>query len=296
MGEEIQGSGRDAHWTKAIPRARDRRQSRWLVGVVAPLLVLGAGEACLSAAASGSVRSLLFPVVFSVGFAGLVWMLRSATLPAAGVGLLVCLISTLAVRVPIGFGVFTRPTLSALIALFVLTFVATRFGRRRKEARGLAEVRSGRRASQVAANLGVAALCAAMGRYGVGWYGGCLAALAEATADTVSSEVGQALGGPTWLITKFRRVPAGRDGGVSVAGTLAGVVGAGLVVMVGAQLLGSWLDIVVVFIAACAGLVFDSLLGATVEERGWLGNDLVNFVSTLFAAAMACLWFLARGR
>jgi uncharacterized protein (TIGR00297 family) len=285
MSEEIQGGAGDTHWRKAIPRARDRRQSRWLVGVVVPLLVLGAAKVCVSAVAAGSVRTLLFPVAFSVGFAGLVWALRSATLPAAGVGLLVCLIAALEVREPSGFGLINRPALAALIALFALTFAATRYGRRKKEARGLGEARSGRRASQVVANLGVAALCAA-----VGWYGGCLAALAEATADTVSSEVGQALGGPTWLITKFRRVEAGRDGGVSFAGTLAGVVCAGLVVMVGSQMVATWRDVVVVLVSACAGLVFDSFLGATVEERGWVGNDLINFCSTLFAAGLAWLW------
>ncbi|WP_353068636.1 DUF92 domain-containing protein [Tunturibacter empetritectus] len=295
MGEEIQGSARDtqrdAHWAKAIPRARDRWQSRWLVGVVAPLLVVGAVKVCVSTVGGGSMQSLLFPVGFSMGFAGLVWMLRSATLPAAGVGLLVCLITALVVRVPGGgLGFFARPALCALIALFVLTFVATRFGRRRKEARGLAEARSGRRASQVVANLGVAALCAA-----VGWYGGCLAALAEATADTVSSEIGQALGGPTWLITKFRRVPAGRDGGVSFAGSLGGVMGAGVVVMAGSLGFASWREGAVVFGAACAGLVFDSVLGATVEERGWLGNDLVNFFSTLFAVATWAVWKMIFG-
>jgi uncharacterized protein (TIGR00297 family) len=283
MGEEIQGVAIETHWTKAIPRTRDRMQSRLLVGVVVPALVLGAVGTCFVVVTMGSVWSLLFPVALSVGFAGLVWVLRSATLPAAGVGLLVCLILAVAVRAPAGF--FTRPALSALIALFVLTFAATRYGRKKKEARGLAEARSGRRASQVVANLGVAALCAS-----VGWYGGCLAALAEATADTVSSEVGQAIGGPTWLITKFRRVPAGRDGGVSVGGTLAGAVGAGLVVLMGLPGLVRWRDGVVVFVCACAGLAFDSLLGATVEERGWLGNDLVNFCSTLFAAGLAWLW------
>ena len=92
------------------------------------------------------------------------------------------------------------------------------------------------------------------------------------------------------MITKFRRVPAGREGGVSVAGTLAGLVGAGLVVMVGLPGLVRWREGVVVFVCACAGLAFDSLLGATVEERGWLGNDLVNFCSTLFAAGLARLW------
>ncbi|MGF7180047.1 DUF92 domain-containing protein [Tunturiibacter psychrotolerans] len=281
MDEEIQGAGRDAHWGKAIPRARDRAQSLWLVVVVVPALVLAAVGSCVVAVTVGSVGALLFPVGFSVGFAGLVWALRSATLPAAGVGLLVCL--TLSLRGSGSF--FGRPGLSALIVLFVLTFAATRYGRQKKESRGLAEARSGRRASQVVANLGVAAVFAALG-----WYGACLAALAEAAADTVSSEVGQAVGGTTWLITKFRRVPAGRDGGVSVGGTLAGVLGAGLVVMVGLPGLVRWRDGVVVFVCACAGLAFDSVLGATVEERGWLGNDLVNFGSTLFAAGLARLW------
>ncbi|NYF89223.1 DUF92 domain-containing protein [Tunturiibacter empetritectus] len=286
MGEEIQGSAKDAHWAKAIPRARDRMQSRWLVGVVVPAMVLEAVGSCVGLVLSGPAGLLRFPVVFSVAFAGLVWTMRSATLPAAGVGLLVCLI--LSMRGSGGF--FARPALCALIALFVLTFVATRFGRRRKEARGLAEARSGRRASQVVANLGVAALCAA-----VGWYGGCLAALAEATADTVSSEIGQALGGPTWLITKFRRVPAGRDGGVSFAGSLGGVIGAGVVVMAGSLGFASWREGAIVFGAACAGLVFDSVLGATVEERGWLGNDLVNFCSTLFAVATWAVWKMVFG-
>jgi uncharacterized membrane protein len=35
------------------------------------------------------------------------------------------------------------------------------------------------------------------------------------------------------------------------------------------------------------GLFFDSLLGATLEEAGWLNNDLVNFLSTGSAAAFA---------
>jgi uncharacterized membrane protein len=44
---------------------------------------------------------------------------------------------------------------------------------------------------------------------------------------------------------------------------------------------------VVAFAAGVLGLFFDSLLGATVERKGWFGNDLVNFASTAFAAAIA---------
>jgi uncharacterized membrane protein len=54
------------------------------------------------------------------------------------------------------------------------------------------------------------------------------------------------------------------------------------------------------FLIACAGgifgLFFDSLLGATLEERGWLNNDGVNFLSTMSAAgfALALLAILPR--
>jgi uncharacterized membrane protein len=38
---------------------------------------------------------------------------------------------------------------------------------------------------------------------------------------------------------------------------------------------------------AVFGLFFDSLLGATLERRGWLNNDAVNFLSTASAAGFA---------
>jgi uncharacterized protein (TIGR00297 family) len=290
MAEEMLGK----RWGKAIPEGRDRVQSHVLVGVIVPLLLTGAVFSPLRAVALGiSSRSLVLPLLFSCGFAALVWMLRSATLPAAGIGLLICMILSQPPIVSTRASLLSvnHPATPALIVLIVLTFAATRYGRVKKEQRGLAEARSGRRASQIVANLGVAALCATVGRYD-----GCIAALAEAAADTVSSEIGQAIGGSALLITTFRRVPAGRDGGMSVAGTVAGVVAAGLVVMAGPPHRALWPDKVLVFAAACAGLVFDSFLGATVEERGWLGNDLVNFGSTLFAAAIPTLWGLARCR
>jgi uncharacterized membrane protein len=40
-------------------------------------------------------------------------------------------------------------------------------------------------------------------------------------------------------------------------------------------------------VAGVAGMLFDSVLGATLENRGTMGNDSVNFVSTVFAADLA---------
>ena len=39
--------------------------------------------------------------------------------------------------------------------------------------------------------------------------------------------------------------------------------------------------------AGVFGLFFDSLLGATLERRGWINNDTVNFLSTVSAAGFA---------
>jgi uncharacterized protein (TIGR00297 family) len=120
-----------------------------------------------------------------------------------------------------------------------------------------------------------------------GRYAGCIAALAEAAADTASSEIGQASGGPVRLLTTWRTVPAGTDGGISVRGTIAGVVAASIVVAIGGIRHALMPHGAVTLISACAGLFFDSLLGSTVERRGWIGNDIVNFSSTLFAALLA---------
>lgn len=269
---------------KTMTGGLNHRQSMALVWIFTPLLALGAVWPPLHAVLRGlSLASWILPLLVSVGFAALVWLLRAATRPAAAIGLVICMVLS-EPRRP-GAGMNTA-ALTALIALFVLTFAATRFDRAKKELKKLAERRGGRRASQIVANLGVAGLCAAMG-----WHAGCIAALAEAAADTVSSEIGQAVGGKAWMITTGRRVAAGTDGGVSVVGTVAGVLAASVVVGLGG-IHGALEapEALLAFAAACAGLAFDSLLGATMERRGWMGNDMVNFSSTLFAALAVVVW------
>jgi uncharacterized protein (TIGR00297 family) len=196
-----------------------------------------------------------------------------------------------------------QTALMPVIGVFVLTYLATRLGRGRKERLGTAERRQGRTASQVAANLGVAALVsdgmvqsmltdsgwftratfAPMPLFAVG-----LAALAEAAADTVSSEAGQVLGGRPRMITTGRQAEPGTDGAISLAGTLAGTAAAGLVAAAGTLALrGDWGMFWISFAGGVFGLFFDSLLGATLERRGWLNNDAVNFLSTASAAGFA---------
>jgi uncharacterized protein (TIGR00297 family) len=192
--------------------------------------------------------------------------------------------------------------LPPLLAVFLLTFAATKIGRAKKERLGTAEPRRGRNAAQVAANLGVAALIVTIvpDRNTGALF--AIAALAEAAADTVSSEIGQVFGGQPRMITSFQRVEAGTDGGVTIAGTIAGVLAALLVAVIGAWAAWgfsiNWFSLSWICITAAGGvfgLLFDSLLGATLERKRWLNNDAVNFLSTLAAmvGAFAGLAILA---
>jgi uncharacterized protein (TIGR00297 family) len=175
-----------------------------------------------------------------------------------------------------------------LLLVFAVTLAATRTGKRRKQELRTAEAPSGRTAAQVMANLGVAMLIIVLGFDS--WMILALAALAEAAADTSSSEIGMAFPGRTVLLTTGRTVASGIDGGVSAVGSFAAVA-AGLAIAVAAlalQMVQPWHALIVV-IAGMAGMLFDSLLGALFERKGYLNNDAVNLLGTAFAVGVAYL-------
>lgn len=275
-------------------RARTRDPLHWQSQAV--LLATVPAVAIWVTLALGQAWNLHDPVlwqaaVISIVFAALVHVARAATLGGALTGGIFT--AALYLQTP---GLHTA--LWPLCTLLVLTFVATHFGRRRKERLGTAESRRGRRASQVAANLGVAVLSgiplSALHTFSPETFGrraalvAMVAALAEATADTLSSELGQVLGGVPRLITTLRPVPIGADGGITLAGTLLGSAGAALIVAVSRFALGlARGEALLALAAAIAGLFVDSLLGATAERHGWLNNDAVNALATLSAALIA---------
>lgn len=251
------------------------------------------------------VQTLPHVAVWTLGLSVLLGLavlkLRAATPAGAAAGVIL--------TASLMFSTVTFPyqpwntALVPVLAVSLLAYFATRMGRAQKECLGTAEERHGRAASQVAANLGVAALVltqnfqswlidshwfsrgtlAPVPIFAVG-----LAGLAEAAADTVSSEIGQVLGGRPRMITTLRTADPGVDGAISIAGTLAGIAAGVIVALAGTLALRGDASLFWISTAgAIFGLLFDSLLGATLERRGWLNNDAVNFLSTAGAAAFA---------
>jgi len=178
---------------------------------------------------------------------------------------------------------------AVLLSFFALGTAATRLGYRRKSRLGIAQEKKGARSARHAlANCGVAVY---LGLLVIGSARGALhlvafaCAYATAAFDTVSSEVGQAYGGRPVMITSLRRVPPGTNGAVSWVGTSAGALAAGAVgVVAWAGGLIDPLMLAPVVLAAFVGSTADSFLGATLEARGLMDNDAVNFSNTLVGA------------
>jgi uncharacterized protein (TIGR00297 family) len=226
-----------------------------------------------------SGRRFLTALAITAGFAVLAWFAGGVNFSGALAGSAVAFI--MAVR--------DLRMFLALLIVFAVTLVATRVGYARKQQLRSAEPAGGRTAAQAMANLGIAALVVAIAA--PGWPALALAALAEAAGDTSSSEIGMAFPGKTLLVTNFKSVPAGTDGGVSLFGTFAALLGAA---SVGVAAVATGLvpvrQIATIILAGFFGIVIDSLLGAIFERRGWLDNDLVNLLST--AAAVGMAWCL----
>ena len=233
----------------------------------------------------------------AVIFVLLVWLTRSATAPAAAAGGVIAATLYLAtVRQPNGS--LWHTALLPLIALLLLTLLATRFRTHKKEQLGLAEAKTGRNAAQVCANLGAAALSTVLlASVAVPSVPHTIllltvtAAFVEATADTISSEIGQAIQGKTILLTNGKVVPPGTDGGLSIAGTLTGCAGGAAVAAVSGVCLGLTVEQgLFCWLAGMVGIFFDSWLGATLERKQILGNDAVNFLSTCFSTLLAIVF------
>ena len=157
----------------------------------------------------------------------------------------------------------------------------------------------------------------------------CLAALACSCGDTWASEVGSVIGGTPHLITTWRKVPPGTNGGVTLVGVLCSIAG-GLVVgvayfitlllFVGCASFGDAMSqssvVVLGGLAGLWGSLVDSILGATLQYSGYsekascvvhgppsgedvkhisglniLDNHAVNFLSSLITAMTFALYY-----
>lgn len=157
------------------------------------------------------------------------------------------------------------------------------------------------------------------------WFPFFTGVIATVNADTWATELGTLSRRPPRLITTGKIVEVGTSGGISLLGTIVSLAG-GLVIGLFAALSnrkeGAGQLVLAAAVAGLVGSLFDSLLGATVQQiyycdncgketerkrhkcgsttrplRGWawLNNDLVNLLASLVGGLIAVLiWQLLR--
>jgi uncharacterized protein (TIGR00297 family) len=182
--------------------------------------------------------------------------------------------------------------LEMLAAFFVLGTAATSYNAAEKRLLKTNDSHQTRRTTgQVIANGGVAALAGLAILLFPSVKPILLAAmagsLASATADTLSSELGIIYGRRFFNILTGRRDEKGLDGVISLEGTLIGLGGSAIIgllyITTNHPTGGFW----IILLAGTLGNLADSFLGASLERKGFIGNNTVNFLNTLLAAIVA---------
>jgi uncharacterized protein (TIGR00297 family) len=183
-----------------------------------------------------------------------------------------------------------------MLSFFILGSAATRYKFKYKKRMGVAQGQRGARGYRNVFANGIVAAAAAV-LFGVFqlpvfivMYVGCVA---TAAADTLASEIG-VTGGIPYMITTFKKVPIGTNGGVTLTGEFVALLGGFTVSLV--ALLFNVITPEMMMICTLAGFVgtnIDSLVGATLENRGFLGNAGTNLLATIGGGIFAVMLYLS---
>jgi uncharacterized protein (TIGR00297 family) len=214
---------------------------------------------------------------------------------------------TLGAVLLVAFGLeFGYAGLLVLLAFFIFGNVVTKYKYEQKAMLGVAEGNKGMRDINNVLGNGLSplifAVVYAFSRDTI-FLLGFSGAVATACSDTFSTEIGQATGNPR-LITTLKKVPVGTNGGVSLTGLGAALLGSALIALVslafivpnlhfGAQWHPKASFFLVCLAAGFFGCLVDSLFGATLEDTCFytfrLNKHGVNIIATFFGGIFAIL-------
>jgi len=187
-----------------------------------------------------------------------------------------------------------------LLVLFAfIGFLVTRYKMELKTKKGVQEGRKGERNYRNVLANGAVPMAIAILTFLVGWEGELpaliyMSAVCVAAADTTASELG-VLSDRTYMITTFKRVPTGVDGGVSLYGTAWAIAASAFAALVGWIVIMGTMPSLMVMIPISMGVLgcfIDSVIGATLETKGWVTKLWNNITSMALGAAIALLVLL----
>lgn len=183
----------------------------------------------------------------------------------------------------------------------IVAFLATKWKLKDKIALGLQEGKKGERSVLNLLGVGVipsviAIVYALNGTHQDLLAIAFLSSLAVSTSDTVASETGM-WAKKTYMITTLKQIEPGPNGGVSLYGFATAFMGTVLFAIIGYLLifqdfdLGIWKAMIVVA-AGIFGNVMDSVLGAILENPGYIGKYTNNCATSLMGAMLGFVLYM----
>lgn len=180
-----------------------------------------------------------------------------------------------------------------LLTFFFLGSLFTHYKYSYKLAQGTAERKGGVRGYKNVFSNSLAALSLAVAygifpSHGQVLMSAYLGSVATACGDTLASEIGETCRGEPRMITTFKKVKAGTDGAISMLGEEAALFGAAVIALLAYLLIQN--DFGLVIAVAAGGFIgtnIDSVLGATLQQKGHLSNNGVNLLATVSGAIIS---------
>ncbi len=182
-----------------------------------------------------------------------------------------------------------------LVLFAFIGFAVTRYKMDLKIKKGVQEGKKGERGYRNVLANGAVPMAVAILSFLLGWEGELpaliyMSAVCVAAADTTASELG-VLSDRTYMITTLKRVPTGVDGGVSLYGTGWAIAASAFAALVGWLVILGTVPSLLILVPASMGVLgcfIDSVIGATLETKGWV-TKLWNNVSSMALGAVIAL-------
>ena len=121
-----------------------------------------------------------------------------------------------------------------------------------------------------------------------------ISTITVAGADTIASEIG-VRDPKVYLITTFKPTVPGTNGGVSMTGTVTSTIASLLIAILGWFVITETLDplLFIPFVAGVVGNLMDSVIGAALENPGYISKYGNNCVTSVIGAIFGAVVYLA---
>ncbi|WP_032526225.1 TIGR00297 family protein [Prochlorococcus marinus] len=192
------------------------------------------------------------------------------------------------------WGCFSWQGWMSVVIYLLFGSLVTKIGYKFKKEQGIAEKRGGRRGPEnVWGSAATGLFFALMTKFNfaneVLFKVGFAASFSAKLADTFGSEIGKRFGKDTFLITSLKKVERGTEGGISLEGTLASILGSIFMafIMLRLSIVTTKFHFISVAVSGFLATLTESIIGAKFQNKYKLSNELVNAIQTSIASVFA---------